>query len=192
MITPPGPASQPVPVPTPDLEVLPAPAKPRFGGFSVPAGGMTGDSTARLVANVMDSLLKIPGTKATVGINPFLDLVPIFGDSAAVIVSALTIVEGFRRGVPKIVLARMSLNVLLNGFIGMIPVAGEAFAFWYKPTSRNYQLLQQHAGLADDSTVLDWGFVIGLVIVVLACLSIFVGAGILILYFVIKTIYAYL
>ena len=139
------------------------------------------DATARLIAYVMDHLIKVPGTKATIGINPFLDLIPIFGDSAAVIISALTIFEGFRRKVPNVVLARMGLNVLLNGLIGVIPGVGEVFSFWFKPTSRNYQLLQQHStplGAARKGTWQEWGFIIGLLAVVLIGLGLFLGLGI--------------
>jgi hypothetical protein len=139
------------------------------------------DVGARLIAYLMDNLLKVPGTKARVGINPFLDLIPVFGDSAAVVISALTIFEGFRRRVPKAVLTRMGLNVLLNGLVGMIPVVGEVFSFWYKPTSRNYHLLQQHSsptGVARRSTWQEWSFVFGLLAVMLIGLGLFIGIGI--------------
>ena len=157
---------------TPEFEVLPPAGKDRSGQH---------DAAARLIAYLMDNLLKVPWTKARVGINPFLDLIPIFGDSAAVVISALTIIEGFRRRVPKAVLTRMGLNVLLNGLIGTIPVVGEAFSFWYKPTSRNYHLLQQHSatgGVARRSTWQEWSFVVGLVAAVLVGLGLFLGIGI--------------
>jgi hypothetical protein len=159
---------------SPEFEVLP------------PAGKGSGDAgqhdaAARLIAYLMDNLLRVPGTKARVGINPFLDLIPVFGDGAAVVISALTIFEGFRRRVPKIVMARMGLNVLLNGLLGTIPVVGEAFSFWYKPTSRNYRLLQEHsaqAGGARRGTWQEWSFVVGLLAVVLIGLGLFIGIGV--------------
>ncbi len=157
------------PVSAPKFEVLP-PEK----------GTSPQDSGARLMAYLMDNLLKIPGTNARVGINPFLDLVPVLGDGAAVLMSALTIIEGFRRRVPKVVLTRMTLNILLNGLIGTIPVIGEAFSFWYKPTSRNYHLLQQHTstGVTRRSTWQEWGFVVGLLAVILIVLGLFFGIGV--------------
>jgi YebC/PmpR family DNA-binding regulatory protein len=126
-----------VPPSSPEFEVLPPADKGEAAKH---------DATARFIAYLMDNVLKVPGTKARVGINPFLDLIPVLGDSAAVVISALTIIEGFRRRVPKVVLTRMGVNVLLNGLLGTIPVVGEAFSFWYKPTSRNYQLLHRVAG----------------------------------------------
>jgi hypothetical protein len=157
---------------SPEFEVLPP------AGKGSPAQR---DAAARFIAYLMDNLLQVPGTKARVGINPFLDLIPIFGDGAAVLISALTILEGFRRKVPNVVLTRMGLNVLLNGLIGTIPVVGEAFSFWYKPTSRNYHLLQQHSsttGAARRSTWQEWIFVLGLLALVLIGLGLFIGIGI--------------
>ena len=129
----------------------------------------------------MDNLVKIPGTKARVGVNPFLDLIPFVGDGAAMFISAATILEGARRGVPKVVLTRMGMNILLNGLVGTLPVVGEAFAFWFKPSSRNYQLLVQHSPAAGApvrrNTSREWAFVIGLVALLLIVLGALVGVG---------------
>ena len=84
----------------------------------------------------MDNLLKVPGTGARVGLNPVLDLIPGIGDAGATIIQALTIVEAARRKVPKIVLTRMALNVLLNGAVGVVPGVGEVFAFWFSGRRR--------------------------------------------------------
>ena len=53
---------------------------------------------------------------------------------------------------PKIVLARMALNVLLNGAMGMVPGVGEVFSFWFRPSSRNYNLLLKHAPQAGPAS----------------------------------------
>ena len=168
-----------------EVEVLP-PERPGFGGAGGFArGGVQPHPLSYLVSYLMDNLLKVPGTKkARVGINPFLDIIPGVGDSAAVLIQALTLVEGARRRVPRVVLTRMFLNVLLNGFMGMIPGVGEAFAFWFKPTSRNYNLLIKHAPLSgsaaapvDKSTSGDWAFVIFLLIVMVAIMAVFIAAG---------------
>jgi hypothetical protein len=164
-----------LPTSSPEFEVLPPAGKSPAGETDPHA------VAARFIAYLMDNFLQVPGTKARIGINPFLDLIPIFGDGAAVLISALTIFEGFRRKVPNAVLTRMGLNVLLNGLVGTIPVVGEAFSFLYKPTSRNYQLLQQHSsatGVARRSTWQEWSFVVGLLVVVLIGLGLFIGIGI--------------
>ena len=157
--------------PSADFEVLPPAGK----------GGSREEVLSRFIAYVMDNLIKIPGTKARVGVNPFLDLIPFVGDGAAMFISAATILEGARRGVPKIVLTRMGLNILLNGIVGTIPGVGEAIAFWFQPSSRNYQLLVQHspaAGVATRrNTAREWAFVIGLVAVLFIVLGALIGVG---------------
>ena len=168
-----------------EVEVLP-PERPGFGNaLGGGGGGLPQHALSHLVSYLMDNLVKVPGTqKARFGINPFLDIIPGIGDSAAVLIQALTLVEGARRSVPRVVLTRMFLNVLLNGFMGMIPFVGEAFAFWFKPTSRNYNLLMKHAPLSgttvapvDKSTSGDWAFVIFLLIVMFAIMAVFIAAG---------------
>ena len=79
------------------------------------------ESVFKMVSTVMDRLIKIPGLKKRLGLNPIVDLIPGFGDIAAGVLSVSVIVYGIRRGVPKILLGRMALNVLINEIVGLIP-----------------------------------------------------------------------
>ncbi len=176
-----GPA---VETPAADFEVLPPESK--GGGGARPGTGAGPASTreetiSRLIAYLMDNLIKIPGTKARVGINPFLDLLPLFGDGMAIFISAGTILEGARRGVPKPVLVRMAMNILLNGVVGTLPVVGEAFAFWFRPSSRNYQLLTQHTPAPGTprrkASTGEWAVVFGMVALLLIVLGAFIAIG---------------
>ena len=101
------------------------------------------ESVFRLVSLVMDRLIRIPGLKKRLGLNPIVDLVPGFGDLAAALVSVSVIVYGIRRGIPKIVLGRMALNVLINEVVGIVPIVGSVFAFWFTANTRNYDLLRE-------------------------------------------------
>ena len=169
-----------------DLEVLPP--EHRASGGPAPGGGPVDPRHqvfSQLIAYLMDNVLKVPGTGARIGINPILDLIPGIGDAGATVIQALTIIEAARRKVPKIVLARMALNVLLNGAMGVIPGVGEVFAFWFRPSSRNYNLLLKHAPLdgsaaaqAPRNMAGEWVFVIGLLAVVLIVMGLFIGLGI--------------
>jgi hypothetical protein len=107
----------------------------------------------------MDRLIHIPGLKKRLGLNPIIDLVPGFGDIAVALVSVSVIVYGIRRRVPKIVLGRMALNVLLNEVVGLIPIIGSAFAFWFQANTRNYQLIRGHIDTPGRSTKGDKIFV---------------------------------
>jgi Domain of unknown function (DUF4112) len=125
------------------------------------------ESAFNLVSLVMDRLIRIPGLKKRLGLNPIVDLVPGFGDIAVALVSVSVIVYGIRRRVPKIVLGRMAVNVLINELVGLIPVVGSAFAFWFQANTRNYQLIRGHIDTPGKSTKGDKIFVsliLGLVI----------------------------
>lgn len=141
------------------------------------------DGLARLIALLMDDLMRVPGTNRRFGLNPILDLIPAVGDASAATISAITLFVAARSRVPKIVIARMGVNILLNALIGVIPGLGEAFAFWFRPSHRNYELLKKHAATARaHSTTGDRIFVFGiigailLVFIALICASMFIMA----------------
>ena len=132
----------------------------------------------------MDEFLRFPGTKFRFGLDPIIGLLPGLGDTASAIVSALALIQAARRGVPKILLARMSLNILINELVGIIPGIGDAFSFWFKSNTRNYRLLQEHIGQPARSRKSDWVFVGA----VLGLLFVIVCAGLLVSFFVLQQI----
>ena len=77
----------------------------------------------------MDGLLRVPGTRFRFGLNPLIDFVPVVGDVSAALVSVSVLIYAVSRGLPKILVARMALNILINELVGMIPVLGSVFAF---------------------------------------------------------------
>jgi Domain of unknown function (DUF4112) len=137
------------------------------------------------LALIMDQFLRLPGTKFRFGLDPIIGLIPGIGDTASAIISALSLVYAARCGLPKVLLARMSLNILLNEIIGIIPGIGDAFSFWFKSNVRNYELLQQHIARPTRSRTSDWIFVAA----VLGLLFVIVCAGLLVSLFVLQEIF---
>jgi Domain of unknown function (DUF4112) len=128
------------------------------------------ESVFRFVAILMDRLIQIPGIKKRLGLNPIVDLIPGFGDIAAALVSVSVLAYAVRRGVPKILLGRMALNVLINEVVGIVPIVGSIFAFWFTANTRNYELLRQHLDTPHRSTKSDKifvGAILSLVIVII-------------------------
>ena len=150
-----------------EWEVLPPEKRERRTGL---------DSLFRWVALVMDELIAFPRTKFRFGLDPIIGLVPGIGDTASAMISALVLIQAARRGLPKILLARMSLNILINEIVGIIPGFGDAFSFWFKSNKRNYELLLAHSSAAGRACPSDWLFVIA----ALAILFVIVAAGILV------------
>src|SRR5215218_4125763 len=127
----------------------------------------------RWIALLMDDLLRLPGTRFKIGLDPLIGLIPGIGDTGSAIVSAIALLQAARYGVPKIILARMSVNILLNEIIGIVPLVGDAFSFWFKSNARNHALLRQHMGAARKAGAGDWLFVVGVLVV----LAVVVAAG---------------
>jgi len=121
------------------------------------------DPFIALVSRLMDTAFVIPGTNIRFGLDPLIGLWPGIGDGAAALTSMMLLLKSLRYGLPKIVLARMALNIVLNGTLGALPIFGDAFSFWFKSNVRNYELLRPHAGKSGQSTRHDWLFVTGLI-----------------------------
>jgi Domain of unknown function (DUF4112) len=117
------------------------------------------------LALIMDEFIRVPGTKFKFGLDPLLGLLPGVGDTGSALVSAFALIQAARLGVPKILLARMSLNILINELVGIVPVVGDAFSFWFKSNARNYQIIKDHtAAPGAVSRRSDWVFVIAILV----------------------------
>ena len=75
----------------------------------------------------MDNFLRFPGTKLRFGLDPIIGLIPGIGDAASAIISTLALIHAARYRLPKILLVRMALNILINELVGIIPGLGDAF-----------------------------------------------------------------
>ena len=118
------------------------------------------DPFIALVTRLMDEMFVIPGTKIRFGLDPLIGLIPGIGASASAVVSLVLIALCSRKGVPRIVLGRMGVNVLINAALDAVPVVGDALSVFYRSNSKNYELLQKHAGTAKHSTRGDWMFLL--------------------------------
>jgi hypothetical protein len=108
-----------------------------------PLPGLGKRSTASVVASIMDDFIRIPGTNIRFGLDPILGLFPGLGDTVASLVGVAIIGEASRRGVSRMALVTMALNILANAALGAIPIAGDAFSIWFKSNRRNHDLLQK-------------------------------------------------
>lgn len=126
------------------------------------------DEFARLLAYILDDLIPIPGTKYRIGLDPLIGLIPGLGDTSTAALSSVILVHAVRAGVPRVVLVRMALNILINSILGALPGIGDLFSAWFKSNQQNYRLLKRHSAGTRASTTTDWIFLIVLVTIVLA------------------------
>ncbi|MBC2601271.1 DUF4112 domain-containing protein [Puniceicoccus vermicola] len=123
---------------------------------------------SRILAFILDDLIPIPGTKARIGLDPIIGLIPGVGDGSTTAVGSYILVQGLNKGVSRIVLIRMAINLLINGIFGAIPILGDLFSAWFKSNQRNYRLLEKHRNGAKKATAMDWIVVIGALVFVIA------------------------
>ncbi|HKY10168.1 MAG TPA: DUF4112 domain-containing protein [Candidatus Binatia bacterium] len=119
---------------------------------------------ARLIADLLDQRFTIPGTSVRIGLDPIISLIPGIGDLLANLTGSMILVIAAQLGVPKVVLARMGINIAINTMIGVIPIFGDIISIWYRSNMRNVDLLQRYLGRPSRrAEPHDWLFVIGLI-----------------------------
>ena len=130
---------------------------------------------AKFLADWLDQRFTIPGTSIRIGLDPILGLIPGVGDMIANLAGSAIILIAAQYRLPKIVLLRMGLNVVLNAIIGAIPVFGDIFSIWFRSNVKNAQLLERYVGTEDRvSNFSNWIFVIavigGIILILVAIL----------------------
>jgi Domain of unknown function (DUF4112) len=117
-----------------------------FGHSSAnPFGNLTREQRlARLdgLAKLLDVAFVLPGTNIRYGIDGVIRLVPVVGDLIASAFSLWLVREARALGAPWHVTSRMLANVALEGAVGMIPVAGDAFDVMFRANMRNMRILR--------------------------------------------------
>ena len=118
---------------------------------------------ADILAKVLDTSIRIPGTSWSIGLDPLLGLIPGIGDVIANLIGTVILGIATRLQIPRIVLTRMSLNLLINGTVGAVPIVGDLFSVWFRSHARNAALLREAALKPDRETHADWFYVAGII-----------------------------
>lgn len=93
----------------------------------------------------LDDLVRIPGTKLGVGLDPILGmLVPGLGDTVTGVGSIGLLFLALKERVPTVVLLRMCMNILIDTVGGLLPVAGDAFDLVWRSNKRNLDLIERY------------------------------------------------
>ena len=97
-----------------------------------------------ILAKLMDSQFKIPGTSIRFGWDALIGVVPGIGDFATFLVSGYMVTVLAKNGASGFLLARMVWNIVLDALVGSIPVLGDMFDVAFKANQRNLQLMREH------------------------------------------------
>lgn len=107
----------------------------------------------RGLARLMDTALRIPGTRFSFGADSLMGLIPGIGDFAGAAISLYIVNEARQIGVPKDKLLKMLVNIGFDAAAGSVPLVGDLFDVYFKSNRRNLELVLDHFGL--DHSDLD-------------------------------------
>lgn len=96
------------------------------------------------LAHWLDSVFEIPGLGLRFGIDSLLGLLPGVGDTASALASVYILQAATKFGVPRVTIARMTLNIGIDLLVGAIPVIGDLFDVYWKANRKNVELLRRH------------------------------------------------
>jgi len=107
----------------------------------------------RGLARLMDTALRIPGTRFSFGADSVIGLIPGIGDFAGAAISLYIVNEARQLGVPNDKLFKMLVNIGFDAAAGSVPLVGDLFDVYFKSNRRNLDLVLEHFGL--DHSDLD-------------------------------------
>ena len=131
-----------------------------------PAGGplFSNENLDRL-SHLLDDFLHIPGTPIRFGLDGIIGFLPGVGDVAGGLASSILIVAAWVRGVPKVTVLRMVLNVAIETAAGSVPFLGNLFDIGWRANRRNYALLTASLEEPGRPTAGSWLFIAGICLV---------------------------
>jgi hypothetical protein len=128
---------------------------------------------AEHLVTLLDDRFRIPGTDVRFGLDPIIGILfPGIGDAVTGVGSVGLVVLALRRGVPRVVMFRMMLNILVDVLAGSLPIVGDIFDVAYKSNRRNLELIREYEDPASKPTA--WDYAIAALGVSLAIVSIIV------------------
>jgi hypothetical protein len=113
----------------------------------------------RLVAQLLDDAVPVPGTNYRIGLDPIMGAAPVAGDVVTGLISLYIVAESARLGVSYGTLLKMLLNVSIDIGGGSIPFVGTIFDAAFKSNKRNVKLLvdelKAQSGRGEDQMTID-------------------------------------
>jgi len=106
----------------------------------------------------LDAEFRIPGTEFRIGVSSIVGLLPGAGDGAMMLVAATIVYHGMRLGAPTRTLVWMSVVLLVEGVVSVVPVVGDAIGVLWSANLQNVGYLRAREASLDGST--NWVFVL--------------------------------
>ena len=95
----------------------------------------------RRLATILDDCVRLPGSNVRIGLDPLIGLIPVVGDVISAALSLYVVYLAALEGVPPTVLLRMLFNIVIDTFVGEVPLIGDLFDFAWKANRKNLVLM---------------------------------------------------
>jgi len=100
---------------------------------------------AKKLAHLFDNQFNFFGIR--LGLDSIFGLIPGLGDIIGLVFSTYLIWIGHQMGLPTHKKLEMLKNVLIDFFVGSIPVLGDIADIFYKANIKNLKILESHTGI---------------------------------------------
>jgi hypothetical protein len=118
--------------------------RPSASGTSTSEAAARELERLRKAASLLDTWIRIPGTRLTFGLDGILGfLFPVLGDTATLAAGLWIVARAHRLGIPTPVLMKMLANVGVDYAFGTVPLLGDVFDVFWKANRRNVALLER-------------------------------------------------
>jgi hypothetical protein len=98
---------------------------------------------AQMLANTLDSAVKIPIIGIPVGLDFLIGLIPVVGDASMMLASLRIVHLGRKLGVPKQLQTTMLRNIAIDFGLGFVPLIGDIVDLFYKANQKNVRLIER-------------------------------------------------
>lgn len=131
------------------------------------------DEELERLATLLDDIFRVPGTNVRFGLDPLLGLVPGLGDLIGGALGLLMVVAAWQRGLPRVTIWRMLVNLTIDSALGSIPLVGDLFDVAWKANRKNLALLRRSARREPrQQTWRDWLFLAAIVVAIAALVAV--------------------
>jgi len=145
----------------------------------------------RVLAQLLDNSITIPGTSRKIGLDAIVGLIPGIGDLIGAVLSAYIILEAARADVSGFTLVKMVANVGFDTLLGAIPFVGDAFDAMWKSNIRNVAMLERHVARQTSLSTRGRSYNVGALVLTVIALLVIVGVGLLLGIFVARLIWSW-
>jgi hypothetical protein len=108
------------------------------------------------LSTLLDTAFVFPGTHIRFGLDALIGLIPGVGDAITTALSLYIVREARALGAPRLLVARMIANVVVDGVVGAVPFVGDAFDVAWRANRRNMALLLDHLDQAGEGRSPAW------------------------------------